>query len=338
MAQARPTATDLSALGHTEYIPASLLQVDERYQRSDEINWATVRRIQTKPNLVLLETLTVARRGDNSNFIVDGQHRWLGFSAIDPDYLLPCRVHLSHGLKWEADLYYQLNVNRIAPSSHSRYKSAVAAGNEYGYSNETQVHKMLDDLGISYVNSRSVTPHSEGSTARRGCVLLAIGTVLRQNRNSHSLTERSLGLIKDSWDPREHTAYAVPILSGMFLLTAAHSEEFDNDDMIAVMKSLTPPHIMEGARMMKGTSSLPTGGCVARIIAEAFNQTRHGRQPRLRDISPSGYTTGLASYLTKRRNAENPHGFNPTGSQTPKLDSYRQRRQPTTNLQERVQA
>jgi hypothetical protein len=294
----KPPAAD--ALGHTEYIPASQLKVDSRYQRVDEIDWAQVREIQDHPNPILLETITVARRANGSNWIIDGQHRWLGFSERDPEYPMPSRVHISQGFEWEAWLYNKLNTHRKNPSAHGKYKSAVAAGEKYGFATEVEVRDLLNELMVPY------TPNANQGWQNRGTRspgIIAIGRVLHYQRIAPELLRETLIILRDAWGDDYANAYKGTVLGGVFAFLAAHLGEtgFVREIMVTRMRSGTPDAVVEEATVLRGTRQYSVTACVARVLAEDYNRGRAGMN-RVREINPANYASAVQGYLLHKRN------------------------------------
>jgi len=295
---------NLDALGHTEYIPVSDLNVDSRYQRVEEIDWAQVHDIAENFNADQLEVVTVARRANGSNWLVDGQHRWLGATEHDPDFILPARVLQSQGLAWEADLYTRLNSKRKNPSIASKFKSAQVAGARFGYEAEVGVAALIDQYGITYSPWGNTTGSQNAGRQfhKTAPVLVAIGTLIKQYNWSPELLAESLGQIKDAWGDTEIQAYDRAILQGVFMFCAAHWDEFDPGVLTNKLRRTTPASVIEDAKVIKGGSARSVGACVARIVAEWYNRGRQEKD-RVRDISPTQYSYAVNAFLVKERNA-----------------------------------
>lgn len=299
------SAAELKLLGHTEYIPVGELRVDARYQRTDEIDWAEVRQITENLDPLRLETLTIARRADGSNWIMDGQHRWLGARERDPSFLMPSRVHQSQGVEWEANIYNLLNTHRKNPSASGKFKSALVAGRKYGFDNEVELQALLDELGVSYAPNANLR-HGHGMEKRAPAVA-AIGSLLRQHANAPELVREELIALRDAWGEDHPNAYGVPLLAGINAFLAAHMGEngYSTEALVTRLKMTSPGRVIEDATVLRGTRQYAVGACVARVIAENYNRGRSGIH-RVREIPPSQYAFAVAGYLLKKRNAALP--------------------------------
>ena len=295
---------DLKLLGHVEYIPANELSVDARYQRVDEIDWAQVREIAENPDPIRLETLTVARRANGKNFLMDGQHRWLGCREKDSTYILPCRVHQSLGVEWEANIYNLLNSHRKNPSAAGKFKSALVAGRRYGFDNEVDVMALLDELGITYDPRLTL---KGGTVSARAPAVVGIGSLLKWHKNAPELVREMLIVLRDAWGDSHREAYSVPIMAGMNAFLAAHFGEngYSADALVPRLKQTSPSRIAEDARVLRGERQYALGSCIARVVAENYNRGRGGIH-RVREIPPSQYSFAVAGYLLKKRNAALP--------------------------------
>jgi hypothetical protein len=108
------------------YLSTLSLHCDKRYQRY--LNESRARKMSENLDSRLFGTLLVAsRNGDDSLWIIDGQHRWAAAKLCnEPE--VACSVFKSDGPEHEARVFIDVNGKRSAIGSIQEYHSALFSG------------------------------------------------------------------------------------------------------------------------------------------------------------------------------------------------------------------
>ncbi|MCP4165669.1 MAG: hypothetical protein GY759_07220 [Chloroflexi bacterium] len=109
-----------------EFISVDDLMIDDVYQRTVDLR--QVKKIKENPLEDAFGTLHVGRRDDGRRFVVDGQHRLLGFR--EHYSFLPCTVFKSSGRSHEASVFKAINSARRQLRPVEVHICAVAAGDQ----------------------------------------------------------------------------------------------------------------------------------------------------------------------------------------------------------------
>ncbi len=122
------------------------LNICSAYQRNT-ITPSTVDKIAASLDLVAFGALTVACRGGDEYFIVDGQNRWMASQRRPELGELNCLVFQSDGAQHEARIFAAINMNRTGVNASDKYRALVTGGDPIA----VQLSEALDALGIEVV-------------------------------------------------------------------------------------------------------------------------------------------------------------------------------------------
>ena len=109
--------------GELAMIHKGLLRVDSRYQR--ELTISRVVSLASEWSWVSCGSLTVAKRGDESLWVVDGQHRLLAAQRRSDISVLPCVVFEVSEVEDEAINYERANTLRGSMKGHEMFKARL---------------------------------------------------------------------------------------------------------------------------------------------------------------------------------------------------------------------
>lgn len=210
MANATPERIRREAV--IRWVPLDKMKVSPLAQR--ELNEAWVDRIVANLTLEDLGHPVLSHR-DGSYYIIDGQHRVealrkFGFTTET----IEAWVYEGLTEQSEADKFLTLN-NKLTIATMDRFQVAVTAGRDI----ETDIDRIVNDLGLSISNQRS--PGAVG----------AVGTLRRiYTRSGAANLRRTLRIVRDAYgDP----GFVAPVLDGVGLVCQRFNGQLDDDLAIA---------------------------------------------------------------------------------------------------------
>ena len=300
--------------GFHEYIPIGELHIDSTYQRDINYPFITEMAADFDYGQLDLQSFSVGRRMKgqaHTDYIIDGQHRWLALSQREPkDFPVGCYVRISPGADWEANEYLRINFARKNPTSAGRFKAAVTAGRSFGWDNDAAVAEMLTELEIQTVQhtGQTYTPRG-GGHGNAVPTLFAIGKVCRLYALYPEVVRRVLITMRDTWaDTRPSQAFDGIVFDGLADFYMAHHEEAVTEEVVRVLRPVPPSELRDGAEQLRGNRKYPVRAFVARSIAELYNQGKRGATHKVRDVTALGYITARlsmrASAVQARRSPE----------------------------------
>lgn len=136
-----------------QYCRPSQLAVDPTYQRElDAASRSLIQRIARGWDWNLFQPLVVARRPDNSLWVVDGQHRLEAARIRNDVDQLPCVIFHPADPTDEAAVFVELNQARRPLTPFALYNAAIAAGDPLAVALEG----LLRDAGLSFAGAADV--------------------------------------------------------------------------------------------------------------------------------------------------------------------------------------
>lgn len=111
--------------GSFQWIDKAKLQIDHQYQR-DNVNADRVNKIAADWTWVAFGVLIVARRKDDTYWVVDGQHRKLAADKRTSVTNLPCMVFKMAEVPEEAEGFLSANTLRGPVSSYDKFRCKLA--------------------------------------------------------------------------------------------------------------------------------------------------------------------------------------------------------------------
>jgi hypothetical protein len=193
-----------------EFRTLAELHVDETYQRSLETDPSRrlIRQIAQFWDWGLCQPLAVARRGDGSLMVVDGQHRLEAARTRSDIAHLPCVITAYRNAGDEAAAFVALNQNRKPLQPLDIFKAALAAGDDTA----TAVQAILTRAGLR------LAPHTNWQFWKPGMLanVNAMQTVYRKHGEATLFVTLS-AIAKGFADAP--LRYAGTIFSGLIQLT-----------------------------------------------------------------------------------------------------------------------
>jgi hypothetical protein len=126
------------------------LGIDRTYQRElDQRSHALINHIARNWDWNLFQPLMVARRADNSFFVVDGQHRLEAARRRGDIAYMPAVVFTPVDAADEAAMFVELNQQRRPLTAFALYNAAIAAGDEIAHA----LAGIMRDAGLSFTGA-----------------------------------------------------------------------------------------------------------------------------------------------------------------------------------------
>lgn len=196
------------------------LKVDAAYQRSTDngSSKALIRKIAMHWDWALFHPLAVARRGDGSLWVVDGQHRLAAARARRDLYDLPCVVSSYDSRADEAASFVAMNVQRRALAKIDLFKAAVAAGDEEA----AGIVAAIEAAGLP------VAPHQNYISWKPGMVSNIGGIEASWRKHGAAVTRLALQVLADAWRGQV-LRYAGSLFPGIAGVVAADFARLSGD-------------------------------------------------------------------------------------------------------------
>lgn len=131
------------------------LGIDATYQRAlGRDNITLIRAIAKDWDWTLCQPLIVARRHDDSLWVVDGQHRLLAARLRSDIYDLPCIVVHYGSIEAEAQGFVALNTRRRPLTAYALWRAAIASNDAQALALQAMLagHGMHVESGADYKN------------------------------------------------------------------------------------------------------------------------------------------------------------------------------------------
>lgn len=170
--------SQLGSMGEFRMISKRMLNIDGVYQRK-EVSKAKVMKIAAEFDWTLFGTLSVADRGMDGLWVINGGHRIRATFYREEIDLVPCMVFVSTGIKQESQVFIdgQTQVTNVA--SIDLFRAAIAAENDVALATQA----ILSKLGITVIK-----------TAINANQLKCIGAVVNAVKINRNAAEYCLAL------------------------------------------------------------------------------------------------------------------------------------------------
>ncbi len=185
--------------GEFRFVSKRDLNIEGDYQR-EEVSHEKVAAIARGWDWLMLGTVSVVQREDESLWVFDGGHRVRASFYRDDVDLLPCMVHLVETISDEAKAFFARNTMYSVVSSLDRHRAALRAGEDTSIA----VDELLKKNGL--VVSKTCSTNAQ---------IKCIGKLRTMVEVDIDLAERVLGAACVLADDKPVTARA---LGGLFLL------------------------------------------------------------------------------------------------------------------------
>lgn len=246
-----------------EWIAPDDLNVDETYQRSleAETSQSLIRRIATFWDWGLCQPVNVARRADNTLWIVDGQHRHAGAKLRGDIPHLPCVVQAFRDKAEEAAAFVALNKQRRALSAVDVFKACLAAGDE----DAAAVMQVITDAGLSIARHQNYNSWKPGQIY---CVPTVAGAYRRYGR---VVVSAALCALSEAFEGQV-LQFAGNLLDGLILFYANElkDETFDPDTFIERLAMNSQSEWVRRARVEFARSELNKKEAMRSVLTAAY--------------------------------------------------------------------
>ncbi len=256
-------------------LQVSELMVDPNVQRT--CDYGRAQKIADELDMDALGIITVSRRPNGFNHIVDGQHRVEGVRlARGDEQRVPCRIHFGLTREEEARLFRLLN-NTARPTAIDKFRIRVVEG-------EPVAVAISEVLGVHgwKVEGSPV----EGSFAS----VVAIERVWRREPDA---VERTIATITNAWG-RTTKGSNGGIVEGIGLVYARFGDAVDDFALADKLSRFggksardiadRPARLIGAARGIAETYGWPVSKGVADLVVETYNKGRTTRAlPAWRD-------------------------------------------------------
>jgi hypothetical protein len=247
-----------------ETIPVGDLIVDRRVQRTG-FEFHKIEKMKANWNDDALGVITVSRRKDRSQVILDGAHRHRVYAELtDNQGELVCHVFEGLSLAEEAEIFLALN-NTTQPVLIDKFRVRIVRGDPDAVA--------IDEIvrGYSWVISRQPANHN----------VAAVGTLEKLYRLSEklelepNLVQSTMLVVTRAWGGERAGAGAV-ILEGIGRVIAENRAKIVLEDLINKLKAYQggPATLHAEATQMAVLRRGRVAMAVAELVVEAYNKGR----------------------------------------------------------------
>lgn len=256
----------------TEYLPASRFVVDRDIQRG--IDTVRVNKLRAEWNPAMVGVLSVSRRDDGGDYLVDGQHRARALvDAGAGDTLVECKVYEGLTPDQESELFYRLNdYLRISPPY--KFRARARFGDPVAH----------DIIEIVEKNGLTIGRDSDGGRIAAVVSLEAVytGKVVSKNGNYPDILSGTLRILIDAFD-KNATTFNGELIKGVGIFLHRHWEKVRLEDVARKIMGHTGGAVglLAAARAYQSYQGGTVANGVAHAVVTDYNRGRHqsGRLP-----------------------------------------------------------
>jgi hypothetical protein len=241
-------------------IAVSDLDTDSRIQRPLDPNKVGTMVKNFNPDAV--GTITVSRRKDRSNIIVDGQHRVEVVRRVTGAMgSVYCRVFTGLTLLQEAMMFLALN-NTTKPRYVDKYKVRVTAGDEVAIA----INEIVKPYGFA------VTGTVGNGNINAVAALERVYKLSQEIEADPNLVQLTVLVINSAWGQDRHGVQG-PIMEGIGRFLGEYGSSIELDRLIDVLKNWRggPEGLTVQMRTWKSAKKVRAPMAVADIITDAYN-------------------------------------------------------------------
>lgn len=249
------------------WVEVETLNIDDAYQRSLESKTSInlVRRIAAKWDWRLCQPVQVARRADDSLWIVDGQHRHAAAVLRGDIPKLPCVISEFGDLADEAAAFVRINKERRALGAVEVFKANLAAGQ----SEAIEVDALIREAGFT------IAPHQNYVSWKPGMLYCVPGIASALRRFGKRVASAGLVAFGEAYEGQV-LYYAGQMLQAVFRFYDANLAEidFDPDLFIERLALNTQDQWMRRAAERVAATGEPKIQALTNVIAHAYRTAK----------------------------------------------------------------
>lgn len=254
-----------------EELSVSELGIDHRVQRA-MVDMNKVQSIVSNYNADAIGIITVSRREDGTQIVLDGWHRTEAMRRItDNQGTIHARVFEGLTLQEEASMFLALNTTN-QPKLYDRWKVRVTEGDPVA----VQATETLRHFGWK-PNNQMV----DGTMCAIGS-LERIFLLSEKAQVEPNLVHAVIMVITKAWG---HNRYGVvaPIFEGIGRLIAEHGSKLDLGHLVSVLKEYKggPQTLHQEARVLGGLRNIRISMAVADQLTERYNKGKKAEKNQL---------------------------------------------------------
>lgn len=258
---------DLSR-GRLEMIPVSRLSIDPEVQRY-QLDMRKVERFKKKYNPLALGIVTVSRRNQITEVILDGWHRWqLQKEVTSNQGSLLCLVFEDLTPAEESILFLALNDGN-KPNLLEKFRQELRSDDEEAVG----INAIVRSLGLS------VEPGGAQGTLQCVGALRQIWRQSVQHEYEPNLLDLSLRSVTHAWGT-ENAALQGILIHGVAMFLAKHGDKIDWDAFVLRLKEYPggPLGLLTKARANADTRGSRMPHSVADLLTDWYSKKRGNRK------------------------------------------------------------
>lgn len=254
-----------------EEIGVGALTIDHKVQRA-AIDMAKVQNIVSNYNPDAIGVITVSRRDEDNQVVLDGWHRVEAVRRLtDNQGTVPARVFEGLTLQEEASMFLALNTTN-QPKLYDRWNVRVTEGDPIA----VEVTETLRHFGWKPNNQQA-----DGSMCAIGS-LERIYLLSEKAQVEPNLVHATIMVLTKAWG---HNRFAVvaPIFEGVGRLIAEHGSKLDLTNLIAALKEYKggPQSLHQEARVLANLRNVRIAMAVADQLTERYNKGKKSEKNQL---------------------------------------------------------
>ena len=263
---------DTAIVNFTEtWLPVNDLEVDPRVQR-ERHDAKKVERIVRNFNSSALGVISVSRRNQVTQIIIDGWHRWEAVRRLtDNTGEILCHVFEGLTIGEEAQMFLDLNAGN-QPTVMDKFRARLLTGDPTALA--------VDQLAKHY--GWKIQHKPENGTIQAVITLERIHLkTVGQDEVNPSILQLVLLVISKAWG-QDYRGAAAMILEGLAAVLAEYGDKLEMDRLIQKLSAYPggPVTLTADARQIGSMRRRRTPMVVAELIVDAYNSDLPARSSR----------------------------------------------------------
>lgn len=241
-----------------EWLKVEDLIFDSRYNRVPRE--VRINKIVSEFDPNLFGVLLISHRYNDSNAIIDGQHRTRAMLEMgEQETLVPCFTYYNLSLEGEANLFRRFNQERTAPNATDIFRAKLAEKDQQ----TLNIQKVLSRYGLSV----SLQPNANTVRSVNALTLLYVG-------GGDNLLDLTLSIVKAAW-PNDYAALDGKLLEGLGIMSMIYPGQINMEQLVGKLQNVTPNYVLTKARQIREALGGGLMGIhVARTMVAMYNSKR----------------------------------------------------------------